>query len=70
MFFEFIATEPMGLSLCIGVARGVKGHGPKFLAYLVILCSERQCPKQNTVARLKSKYLAPQKILGRLRDCA
>jgi len=32
-----------------------------FLAYLVILCFERRCPKQNTVARLKSKFLAPTK---------
>jgi len=28
---------------------------PKFLANLVILCFERQCPKQNTAASLKSK---------------
>jgi len=40
----------------------------KFLAYLVILCFESQCPKPNTVARLKSKCLAPPKIfLGWLR---
>jgi len=32
----------------------------KFLAYLVILCFERRCPKQNTAARLRAKYLAPQ----------
>ena len=32
---------------------------PKFLAFLVILCFERQCPKQNTVARLKSTDLFP-----------
>jgi len=37
---------------------------PKFLAYLVILCFDRQCPEQNTVARLKSKYLAPRKKFG------
>jgi len=36
----------------------------KFLAYLVVLCFERRCPKQNTVAHLKSKYLAPPNILG------
>ena len=36
----------------------------KFLAYLVILCFDRQCPEQNTVAPFKSKYLAPQKNLG------
>jgi len=42
-----------------------KGHtDPKFLVYLVVLCFERWCPKQNTVARLKSKYfsLPPKKI--------
>ena len=31
-----------------------------FLAYLVVLCFERRCPKQNTVARWKSKYLPPK----------
>jgi len=45
---------------------------PKFLAYLVILCFERHCPKlnslllrqcpklNNTVTRLKSMYLPPK----------
>jgi len=35
---------------------------PKFLAYLVILCFERRCPKHNTVARLKSKDFPPNKL--------
>jgi len=35
----------------------------KFIAYLVILCFERQCPKQTTVARLKVNIYA-QKIFG------
>jgi len=30
---------------------------PKFLAFLVILCFERPCRKQNTVARIGSKDL-------------
>jgi len=51
----------------IDVARG--GMAPKFLACLVVLCFERRCFKENTVARLKSKYLALQKILGWLRYC-
>jgi len=34
---------------------------PKFLAYLFVLCFKRQCPKPNTVTRLKSKYLVPPK---------
>jgi len=38
---------------------GQKGHAPKFLAYLVILCFERRCHKQHTVARLKSKIPPP-----------
>jgi len=43
---------------------GRKGvMNPKFLAYLVVLCIKRRCPKQNTVAHLKSKYLPP-KIFG------
>jgi len=37
-------------------------HAPKFLAYLVVLCFEKRCPKQNTVARLKSKYLSQKKF--------
>jgi len=35
---------------------------PKFLEYLVILCFERWCSKQNTVACLKLKDLALPKI--------
>jgi len=47
----------------IGVARVGRGSWPpKYLAYLVILCFERRYPKQNTVARLKSKILAPPKF--------
>jgi len=47
-----------------------RGHGSlKFLAHVVVLCFERQCPKPNTVARLNSKYLAPPKISGWLRYC-
>jgi len=39
------------------------GHGPpRFLAYADILCFERQCPKQNTIAWLKSKHLSPLKF--------
>jgi len=54
--------------LLIGVERG-KGPWPppKFLAYLVILCFERLCIKPSTVPRLKSKYLAPPKMLIWLR---
>jgi len=49
----------------VGVDRGPrKLLPPKFLAYLVILCFDRQCPEQNTVARLKSKYLASRKNLA------
>jgi len=33
---------------------------PKILAHLVVLCIETRCPKPNTVARLKSNYLASQ----------
>jgi len=32
----------------------------EFLAYLVILCVERRCPQQNTVARLNSKIPPPK----------
>jgi len=41
-------------------SQGRKGPPPKFLAYLVNLCFERQCPKQNAVARLKSKFATPK----------
>ena len=46
----------------IGVAKGSIARGAKvampisrLLAYLVVLCFERRCTKQKTVARLKSK---------------
>ena len=44
--------------------RSQEGNAPssKFLENLVILCFGRRCPKQNTVASLKSKILAPQKF--------
>jgi len=42
---------------------------PEFRAHLVVLCFDRRCLKQNTVARLESKYLAAPKILGWLRYC-
>jgi len=38
-------------------------------AYLGILCFEKQCPKQNTVAHLKSKFLAPLETMGKLCHC-
>ena len=42
----------------IGLGRGNKrAISPKFLAILVILCFERRCRKQNTVAGLRSKDL-------------
>jgi len=55
----------------VGVALGARwAMPPKFLAYLVVLCFDRRCPKQYTlIARLKSKYLAPPKIFGWLRCC-
>ena len=47
----------------IGVTRRPREPCPKnFLAYLVVLCFERRCLKQNTVARLKSKIFAPPKF--------
>jgi len=48
-------------------SRSQGAHGailPKFLEYLLILCFERRCPKQNTADRPKSKVLAPPKIFG------
>jgi len=45
--------------------RSQGGHAPsKFLAYLVILCFDRQCLEQNTVAHLNSKYLVPLKVFA------
>jgi len=47
----------------VGLARRTKGvMPPKFLENLVILCLERWCHKQNTLDRLKSRDLAPQKV--------
>ena len=44
------------------VARG--GHVPsKFLTYLVILCFERRCAKQNAIARFEVKrFASPRKF--------
>jgi len=52
--------------IIIGAARvGPRGPlPPKFLAYLVILCFWRRCPKQTIVARLKVKIFGPPQILG------
>ena len=46
----------------IGIARAAMP--PKFPAYLFVLCFVRRCPKQNTVARLQSKYLTSPKNFG------
>jgi len=49
----------------LGYGRKQGGHGsPKFLAYLVILCFERWCPKQNPVACLKAKGSPPKTFWG------
>jgi len=45
-------TPPTLLSGYIGVARGP--WPPEFSAYLVILRLEKRCPKQDTVAGLRS----------------
>jgi len=37
---------------------------PKFLAYLIILNFDQWCPKQNTVAHLKSNILALSNFLA------
>ena len=49
----------------IGVP-GEQGYhdSPKFLAYLVVLCFERRCPKTKYCCLLKVKYLASPKILA------
>jgi len=40
-----------------------RGHGsPKFLAHVVVLCFEWQCPQPNAVARLNSIYFSPLKF--------
>jgi len=48
--------------LIIGVARRGQRRPwlQNILTRLVILCFEKRCPKQNTVARLKSKDFPPQ----------
>jgi len=55
--FHPLLQFPLQEPITIGAARGP--CPPKFLEYLVILCLERQYPKQNTVARLKSNILSP-----------
>jgi len=45
----------------VGVAKGTQGAmSPKFVEYVVILCFEMWYHKQNTVAGLKIKILAPK----------
>ena len=52
----------------IGVAMGgQRGHAPKFVENIVILCFEIRFSKQNTIIRLKSNILAPAKFWGWLR---
>jgi len=57
--------ETLRKVLHIGVARGgQRSHGPPpdFLEHKVILCFERRFSKQDSVIRLKSNILVPQKI--------
>jgi len=63
--------KKIGGPVSIGVARGGKrGHGhPKLLENILNLCFERRFSKQNSIIRLKSNILPPQKILGWLRHC-
>jgi len=42
---------------CSQVGKG--NMTPKFLAYYAVLCFEGRCPKLNTAARSKFKYLTP-----------
>jgi len=46
---------------------------PEFLAYLVILCFEKQRPKQKLLAQSQTfrflQILPPKEILGWLRHC-
>jgi len=42
----------------------------KFLENIFIFCFEKRFSKQNSVIRLKSNILAPQKFLGWLRHCS
>jgi len=48
-----------------------RSHAPFkiFVAYFVVLCFKRRCPKQNAVARLKSKLFGPSVIFGLARPC-
>jgi len=41
--------------------RGQEALSPKCSEYLVILCFERRCPKQNTLARQSKNPTSPQK---------
>jgi len=47
---------------------GLESHAlSECLELIVILCLERQYPKQNSVIRLRSNILAPPELLGWLR---
>jgi len=61
--FKRLRTGNHSIAAAIDVARRAKEEcPPKLVAYLVILCFERRCPKQNTVARLKSIDFPPKKF--------
>jgi len=70
--YQFPAfLKPAICFLHIVVAGEQEDHAPsKFLEFLSF-CALRDgvCPKQDTVARLKSKKFGPHKILGWLRHC-
>jgi len=52
-------------------SQGAQGAIPsKLLAYLVILCFEKQRPKQKYCCSHKVKHFGPTKILGWLRHCS
>ena len=59
LFFHIIAIHSQG--------GGTAPRFSSFLAYLVILCFERQCAKQNTVA--PHKIFGLYKMVGRQRFC-
>ena len=65
-----VPTSTRSLARAKQLSAGIDvGVATKFLAFLVVLCFERCCPKQNTVVRWKSKYLAQKKFSGWLRYC-
>jgi len=68
-----VGLATIGVARNLGRTMGAKGAMllPKFLAYLVVLCSERRCPisQNKCCCSLKVEIFGPSQNLRWLRHC-